>query len=107
MINRSHYEIDYIVTVSIEYSGPPDPLHGNTPYLLVRSAAQDLSQLLFNVNTDDSELLAPQPVVMKSTGKRLDDIVYSTGYIHFLFNSQNILSNPFIITMISIFCYPL
>ena len=107
MINRSHYEIDYIVNVSKEYSGPTDPLHGNTPYLLVRSAAQDLSQLLFNVNTDDSELLAPQPVVMKSTGKWFDDILYSKGYIHFMVNSRNILSNPFIIPMISIFGCPL
>ena len=30
-----------------EYSGPPDPLHGNTPYVMVRKNAQVL--LLFSL----------------------------------------------------------
>ena len=79
------------MTVSIEYSGPPDPLHGNTPYLSVRSAAQDLSQLLFNVNTDDSELPAPQPVVMKSTGKwfqKLHSVFFNSQTFKVLLSSH-------------------
>lgn len=31
-----------------KFSGPPDPLHGNIPYLMVRQTAQSLSEVLFD-----------------------------------------------------------
>lgn len=31
-----------------KFSGPPDPLHGNVPYLMVRQTAQSLSEILFD-----------------------------------------------------------
>ncbi len=61
---------NHIIGVTIsEYSGPPDPLHGNTPYIMVRQAAHELSQVLFDVTTQDSEIPEPQPTHMKSVGK--------------------------------------
>ncbi len=64
-----HYTQSTLVPLTSECSGKPDPLHGNTPYILVREAAQDLSQLLFNVSSEDSELPRPEAVTMKSTGE--------------------------------------
>ncbi|KAL4239251.1 AP-4 complex accessory subunit Tepsin [Mactra antiquata] len=34
-----------------KHSGPPDPLHGNVPYLMVRKIAKNLSEMLFNQDT--------------------------------------------------------
>ncbi|XP_021375682.1 AP-4 complex accessory subunit Tepsin-like isoform X2 [Mizuhopecten yessoensis] len=36
------------ITAATKFSGPPDPLHGNVPYLMVRKAAQELSEVLFD-----------------------------------------------------------
>ncbi|XP_077980197.1 AP-4 complex accessory subunit tepsin-like [Glandiceps talaboti] len=30
------------------FTGPPDPLHGNSPYIAVRKAAEELSEILFD-----------------------------------------------------------
>ncbi|CAI9739887.1 Hypothetical predicted protein [Octopus vulgaris] len=53
-----------------KFSGPPDPLHGTVPYLVVRQMAQNLSEVLFdadyNVDTE-SETKTVRPTSI-STG---------------------------------------
>lgn len=47
-----------------KFSGPPDPLHGNTPYVMVRKNAQSLSEVLFNTETtmtDETQLQTTPP----------------------------------------------
>ncbi|XP_033748801.1 AP-4 complex accessory subunit Tepsin-like isoform X2 [Pecten maximus] len=39
------------ITAATKFSGAPDPLHGNVPYLMVRKAAQELSEVLFDTET--------------------------------------------------------
>lgn len=34
-----------------KYNGPPDPLHGNVPYVMVRKTAHSLSEMLFTMDT--------------------------------------------------------
>ncbi|KAK3091703.1 hypothetical protein FSP39_022009, partial [Pinctada imbricata] len=36
------------IAEATKFSGPPDPLHGNVPYQVVRKTAKELSQLLFD-----------------------------------------------------------
>ncbi|XP_022092478.1 AP-4 complex accessory subunit tepsin-like isoform X2 [Acanthaster planci] len=36
------------IQLATQFSGPPDPLHGNAPYIAVRSAAKELSEVLFD-----------------------------------------------------------
>ncbi|KAL3876332.1 hypothetical protein ACJMK2_034194, partial [Sinanodonta woodiana] len=43
------------VNEATKWSGPPDPLHGNTPYLMVRKAAQNLLEVLFNSEEAEPE----------------------------------------------------
>ncbi|KAK3586102.1 hypothetical protein CHS0354_033222 [Potamilus streckersoni] len=40
-----------------KWSGPPDPLHGNTPYLMVRKAAQNLLEVSFSLKEAEPESL--------------------------------------------------
>lgn len=42
------------IRAATKYSGSPDPLHGNVPYLVVRKAAKELCQLLFDVEQETS-----------------------------------------------------
>ncbi|XP_046366724.2 AP-4 complex accessory subunit Tepsin-like isoform X1 [Haliotis rufescens] len=37
------------VRAATKYGGPPDPLHGNIPYIMVRKVAQELCEVLFEV----------------------------------------------------------
>ncbi|XP_064618300.1 AP-4 complex accessory subunit Tepsin-like [Liolophura sinensis] len=50
------------------FGGPPDPLHGNIPYLLVRKAAKELSELVFDTETVKTLPQSPQNPVLKSKG---------------------------------------
>ncbi|XP_038064287.1 AP-4 complex accessory subunit Tepsin-like [Patiria miniata] len=36
------------IQLATKFSGPPDPLHGNAPYVAVRTAAKELSEVLFD-----------------------------------------------------------
>ncbi|KAK7501271.1 hypothetical protein BaRGS_00007396 [Batillaria attramentaria] len=43
------------IRAATKYSGSPDPLHGNIPYLVVRKAAKELCQLLFDVEQEPTD----------------------------------------------------
>ncbi|KAL5018753.1 hypothetical protein ScPMuIL_004475 [Solemya velum] len=36
------------------YGGPPDPLHGNVPFLMVRKTAKEVNEVLFATNSESS-----------------------------------------------------
>lgn len=47
-----------IIAETTKYSGPPDPLHGNAPYMSVRQEAKELSSVLFTTDENDSSVVA-------------------------------------------------
>ncbi|XP_061191299.1 AP-4 complex accessory subunit Tepsin-like [Saccostrea echinata] len=52
------------ITETKKYSGPPDPLHGNIPYLAVRKTAKELLEVLF----DTEDLPSSRAPVSTSSG---------------------------------------
>ncbi|XP_041363764.1 AP-4 complex accessory subunit Tepsin-like [Gigantopelta aegis] len=43
------------IQAATKFGGPPDPLHGNVPYAMVRKEAQGICEKLFNVEVASSE----------------------------------------------------
>ncbi|XP_048758174.1 AP-4 complex accessory subunit Tepsin-like [Ostrea edulis] len=52
------------ITEAKKYNGPPDPLHGNIPYLAVRKTAKELLEMLF----DTEDLPSSQSPFKASSG---------------------------------------
>ncbi|CAH1273257.1 TEPSIN [Branchiostoma lanceolatum] len=48
------------IKAATSYSGPPDPLHGHAPYVVVRKTATEVSSILFN--TENCERSPNRPV---------------------------------------------
>ncbi|ELU15711.1 hypothetical protein CAPTEDRAFT_201129 [Capitella teleta] len=57
-----------VIVEATKFGGPPDPIHGNSPYVMVRNEATELSQMLFEVEETDGEVPCAVPVKMASTG---------------------------------------
>ncbi|XP_033630619.1 AP-4 complex accessory subunit tepsin-like isoform X1 [Asterias rubens] len=51
-----------------KFSGPPDPLHGNAPYIAVRSAAKQLSEVLFDTEQCRSQEASSPRKMAPSSG---------------------------------------
>ncbi|XP_046584806.1 AP-4 complex accessory subunit Tepsin-like [Haliotis rubra] len=62
------------VRAATKYGGPPDPLHGNIPYIMVRKVAQELCEVLFEVEestnprTGETTPARPPPKAMMGLG---------------------------------------
>lgn len=54
------------ITAATKFSGPPDPLHGNVPFLMVRKVAQELSEVLFDTEMFEANQEGEPPRQIKT-----------------------------------------
>ncbi|KAJ8263787.1 hypothetical protein GJAV_G00141280 [Gymnothorax javanicus] len=59
------------------YSGPPDPVHGSSPYQRVRSAAQDLGCRLFTDTVLPQTVPSPAPHTAPALGMGSESVIRS------------------------------
>ncbi|XP_060064161.1 AP-4 complex accessory subunit Tepsin-like isoform X2 [Ylistrum balloti] len=84
------------ITAATKFSGAPDPLHGNVPYLMVRKAAQELSEMLFDTEVMEANLEGQdkESVKLINTGS-MGSSNHQTGKLEGFGNSPAVQKSTF------------